>query len=133
MAVEFSEGQQLFLLVSNILYEVISVFNILFIVHNIYRYVIGLRMDKPLIWIFYILLLLLTIMNTIEFYYQIEYPTVDNKFAGYSDDRVGFLAIQMGEGIIVTLILTMHKLELALKLILGQINLNSMKKATCLV
>ena len=68
---EFSQGQIYFLRISIIVYSIIIFFSVLFILHNIYRYVIGLKMKRPLIWMFYIFLLVANIMNLTDYAYQI--------------------------------------------------------------
>ena len=40
--------------------------NLLFILHNIYRYIIGLRMKQTLIWMFYILILVCTVLRIVQ-------------------------------------------------------------------
>ena len=99
---------------------VFHVLNLLFIVHNIFRYVIGLKMKRLLIWTFYILVLIGTLLRIIEFSLYIPKPDRDDNFT-YTFDDYAAVATMFVE---LTLILTIHRLYLALKLLLGEITEN---------
>ena len=71
---DYSVKEIQFLRITNIIFELCHVFLALFIVHNIHKYVIGLKMKQPLIWVFYILQLAYTIINIIDTAYSIRNP-----------------------------------------------------------
>ena len=101
---------------------------LVFIFHNIYRYVIGLQMRQPLIWMFYILILVCTILRIIQFsllIYNLELDFFTNSTALVIHQLVVSAAIYVE----LTLMLTMHKLCIALKLILGEISQYEVKRA----
>ena len=58
----------------NVTFEALHASNVLFIAHNIYKYVIGLRMKRVQIWMFYGFLLFATSMRIVEFALRIIHP-----------------------------------------------------------
>ena len=60
--------------VLDIIFALLQIFNMLFIFHNIYKYVVGLKMKRLMIWLFYIMLLVTTILDIILFVYQLVHP-----------------------------------------------------------
>ena len=80
--VEFSEEELQFLRVINIIFEICHICIALFIVHNIIKYVIGLKMKQPLIWVFYLLLLAFSVSNLIDAAYSIKYPEKTVQYFG---------------------------------------------------
>ena len=115
--------------ISFAVYTALHIFNLLFILHNIYKYVIGLKMKQPLIWMFYLFLLLETVLKIIEFSLSIVYP--DPNYQSRQAAVIFWINIS---GLVTAffiemiLVLTMHTLALSLKLILQEINLQNMKR-----
>ena len=56
------------------IFVALFLFNILFILHNIYKYVIGLKMKETLVVLFYALLLAGTLARAIEYCLKIANP-----------------------------------------------------------
>ena len=111
----------------HISYEVLHVFNLMFILHNIYRYVIGLKMNRPLILAFYLLLLISTILRVIEFGFWIA-RTFTDKLYETPIFYAGSSALAASMGVELVLILTMHRLSLSLQLLVGKINQRELQK-----
>ena len=88
--------------------EIFFVFNLLFILHNIYKYIIGLRIKKTMILLLYILLLFGTFVRTIEFGMKIVDPW--HSFLPMSKPifYTGTTALTLMICVEITLILTMH-------------------------
>ena len=63
----FSEDHKQLIRTVYIAYVTFHVFNLFFILHNISRYVIGLKMNRPLIVTFYVLILVGTLLRIIEY------------------------------------------------------------------
>ena len=80
--VEYSKEELQLLRAINIIFEICHISIALFIVHNIYKYVIGLKMKQPLIWLFYLLLLAFSISNLIDAAYSIRYPEKTVQYFG---------------------------------------------------
>ena len=121
---DYSAEERKFLRVANIIFEICYVLIVLFIVHNIIKYVIGLKMRQPLIWAFYILLLTFTVSNMIDAANSIKYPAETLQIFGlWSEFELGLFGNFTCLCMVITLILTVNKLQLALKLLIGQINL----------
>lgn len=125
----FNQEQVDYIRLVYIFYEVLSIFNLLFILNNIFRYVIGLKMTKTLIVIFYVLIFVGTLLRIIEYGFWISDTSgnlVKKSNQVYYADNFSLIAQVFVE---LTLMMTMHRLYLAIKIILGQISLNSMKRA----
>ena len=73
MASQYPDGltvQSIF----NLIYIVLHFLNLLFILHNMFRYILGLKMQRPLILTFYTILLIATTLRIIEFILRLVYP-----------------------------------------------------------
>ena len=103
-----------------IINEVLTVFNLLFIIHNIYKYVFGLKMQKPLIVTFYVLILLGTVLRIIILGLYIVNPEdnfLNNEPVFYAERIALFVFICIE----LILIQTMHKLRLCLRQLMDEI------------
>ena len=108
--------------------EVFTVFNLLFIIHNIYKYVFGLKMQKPLIVTFYSLILLGTILRIILLGLYIANP-LDHPF---SNETIFYLekgSLFVFVCLELILIQTMHKLKLCLRQLMEEITEDSVKNS----
>ena len=103
--------------------------NLLFILHNIWKYVYGLKMKRPLIVIFYSLMFLTTVSRIIEFILRIANPEQSTQYTQIAIYNVFNFASLAASYTILTLVLTMHWLSLTLKLLLGEISLRSMRRS----
>ena len=114
-------------------FTVLFFINLLFIVHNIVRYVYGLGMRQNLVVMFYIMISLTTVSRIVEFTFRAIDP--ENSFPPNVDVRIIFaedFAATFSVCVEIVLTLTMLKLCLALKLINGSIDLEQVKKWECL-
>ena len=121
---EISRLERIIGIINTLLHSV----NLIFILHNIYKYVIGLRMKHQLIWMFYTLVLLGTIFRISEFTFSTIYP--EDKTRIEADILNIFVTAGLSISIYVelTLILTIHRLTLALKFLLGETSERSFNK-----
>ena len=113
-------------------YEAMFVFNIFFILHNIFRYIIGLKMKETLIVLFYVILLLGTVLRAIEYCFKIMDPVhsfVPVSREIYISSSISFTVMILVE---IILILTMYRLMLSLKLVEGKIDKDHMRRAECI-
>ena len=94
-----------------------------FILHNICRFIIGLKMNKPLIVVFYFLILLVTVFRIAEFSLRLENLGNDLIETSLAIFYANTFALFIAFCVELTLILTMHWLTLSLKLICGEIDL----------
>ena len=107
--------------------------NLIFTLHNIFRYILGLKMKKKLILLFYSFLVIHNVLRIIEFCFRTAQP--NNNFEpdeSLSIFYLSSLALTTQIGIELILILTMHRLFLALRLINGKINKNQAKSRECI-
>ena len=114
-------------------YEAMFAFNILFILHNIFRYIIGLKMKETLIVLFYVILLLGTVLRAIEYCFKImdpEHSFVPVSREIYISSKISFTVMILVE---IILMLTMYRLTLSLKLVEGKIDIGQMRRAECIV
>ena len=87
------------------------IFNVIFIVHNIYKYIIGFRMKQKLIVAFYVLILMSTLARIAEFCARTFHPT--HGFFPNEDIFILYInvfALTLLICVELTLILTMHRL-----------------------
>ena len=119
----------LLLIIGYILIVAMHLFNLVFIVHNIYKYVIGLNMNRYLIVTFYILTLLSTLTIITEFSFQTASISNLAPFKSATIFYTNALGLLLGICIELVLILTIHRLTLALRLIMEHINLAELRKA----
>ena len=115
----FNQEQVDYIRLVYIFYEVLSIFNLLFILNNIFRYVIGLKMTKTLIVIFYVLIFVGTLLRIIEYGFWISDTSgnlVKKSNQVYYADNFSLIAQVFVE---LTLMMTMHRLYLAIRIILG--------------
>ena len=103
--------------------------NLLFIVHNIVRYVFGLRMKQTLIVVFYAILLVNQCLRILEFTLRALFadrgflPNIDRKiFYANCFSAISSVLLEL------VLIMTMFKLYLALRLIQGSLDHNQARK-----
>ena len=110
----------------NLIYIVLHFLNLLFILHNMFRYILGLKMQRPLILTFYTILLIATTLRIIEFILRLIYTEQSD----YADPVFLFnqMALFASMSVELTLILTMQRLALGLRLILGEINICVIKR-----
>ena len=91
-------------------------------------------MNRPLILVFYILLLITTILRATEFAFRIA--TTDPETTAYYVNLTAFYLNEFGLFFVIcveiTLILTMHRLLLSLKLLLGETSVEKMKNQECI-
>ena len=87
-------------------------------------------MKRLLIWMFYLFLLLTTILRTIEFGASIIFPDEDIKDTSIALKifYVNYAALQASFFVELTLILTIFTLFISLKLILNEISIERVKK-----
>ena len=119
----------LLLIIGYILIVALHIFNLLFIVHNIYRYVIGLNMKRYLIVTFYALTLISTLTRIAEFSFQ---TASISKFVSNKSATIFYtnaLALLLGICIELVLILTIQRLTLALRFIIEDIHLARLRQA----
>ena len=85
-------------------------------------------MRRPLIWMFYLLLLLATLTRILEFGLSIPNPDdILDSMAG-AIFYLSSIAVFVSMCVELTLILTMNRLSLSLKLISGELGLHQMKQ-----
>ena len=107
---------QIFCLVFVLLYMLI----LMFISHNIYRYIYRLRMKQCLIVQFYILIFLGISTRIVEFFVRAFNPV-----HGFYPEEAAYIqyidafALTLAICVELTLILTVHKLTLGLRLTIG--------------
>ena len=102
----------------------------MFVLHNVYKYLYGLKMRKPLISAFYAVLLLGQICRIVEFSGFIKYR--DSMTLSRPEGIVLYawnLSFLASLNIMLILILTMHRLYLALNLVNGGIAHDKMLQA----
>ena len=124
----FSKSQLQLLRSINIVFEILHVFIVLFIIHNIFKYVIGLKMKRPLIWIFYILLFIAGILRIVEFSVLIVHPEQSSHYSMQFLYQISQYGTILSVFVALVLILTMHKLELAIKILQGLESLDGTKR-----
>ena len=108
------------------------ILNLIFIAHNIYKYVFGLRMKQTLIVTFYILIFVGTLCRIAEFCARAFHP--EHGFYPKEDTFILYInsfALTLMICVELTLILTMHRLQLGLKLITGKITHQEVKRKEC--
>ena len=103
--------------------------NLVFIVHNIYRYVYSLKMNQTLIVTFYALILMVTLARVVEFVTR----AFDPKHGFFPNESslivsLEFIRSFLTIGIELTLVLTIHKLLHGLKLVSGYMNNSLIKR-----
>ena len=105
---DLSSSELLVVRAAYIICELCFIFNLFFILHNIYKYIIGLKIKKTLILLFYILSLFGTFLRAIEFGVKIADPW--HSFLPMSKliFFTGSTALTFTISVEITLILTMH-------------------------
>ena len=87
-----------------IIYEVLFILNLAFIMHNVYKFVIGLQMKRPLIITFYILIFLGTVFRIVEYGFRIYQA---DQFETLVIDYANTFALYVSICVELTLLLTM--------------------------
>ena len=105
------------------IFVALFVLNIFFILHNIHRYIIGLKMKETLVVLFYALLLVGTSARAVEYCLKIVDPGKSGEHESKAIFYTGSLALTIMVMFEVVMIVTMLRLTLSLKLMRGKIDL----------
>ena len=97
--------------------------NFIFIMHNLYKYIYGLKIYRTLIVIFYILITLSTACRIFQYVCRALDPE-NSYFGGQSkyEQISGEIALFFMICIGLTLIATMYQLTMSLQIVLGEIS-----------
>ena len=115
MRPDYTDQQLLALKSINIVMTVLFIVNLAFILHNLFRYIIGLKIWRPLIVIFYAFILITTVLRIIEalvriFQTETAFFGVKKKFYRLDQEIAMFTVVCIG----LILIFTMYQLTLSL-------------------
>ena len=129
----FSSKQLQFIQILCLIYTFCLTINLFFIIHNICRYIMLQKMNQALIIIFYGLLLMQNILRLVEFSFRTALPEQnffpnENIVIQSADNS----AIVMMVFVEITLILTMHRLYLALQLVNGVTSHKQVQRQMCI-
>ena len=127
---EYSSNQIRLMQIASVVLVLVFVLNLVHIVYNIYKYVYGLKMNKTLIIVFYTLISVATLTKITEFSTRAFDP--EHGFFPNDNHPIIFYTNRLGLTFTIcielTLILTIHKLLLGLKLMTGKLNRLEVKK-----
>ena len=113
---ELSEVQTTSLMIINIFICLFFLINLVFITHNVFRYIIRLKIFSSLIVSFYVLLTISTSLRIVETGYKILYPSKILPMSKFVE-IVMSIALYFMVGVGITLIVTMHQLTMTLQTI----------------
>ena len=85
-------------------------------------------MKRPLIWIFYIFLFIAGILRIVEFSVLIVHPEQSSHYSMQFLYQISQYGTILSVFVALVLILTMHKLELAIKILQGLESLDGTKR-----